>query len=121
MLWRLPSLSFPLLKVEVVYDDRRHVHDIVPRKLIVQGYTLFYKSSISVHDRKEGIIKLNILSTSSLSYQELRTPSLYGIVKSDFGKVRGLLYQWMEVHETLMWAVHPDTPVTTREKWAGQI
>lgn len=118
--------DFPVLspsEVEVPYSDGRYIYDIIPRRVIVNGQKLFYKTSWSPFDPIEEIENYVKIKSSSLPTEEFYISRLFGIVADSHGQTKGLLYEVIETfdHGTLRSAISSDTPTTTRQKWADQI
>lgn len=118
--------AFPVLdpkEVEVPYSDGSRIYDIIPQKVIVNGQSLYYKTSWSPYDPIDEIGKYAKIKSSNLSPLHLHTSRLFGIVANLDGQTRGLLYDWIDTdgHGTLRSMISPETPMELREKWADQI
>ncbi|UPL04347.1 hypothetical protein LCI18_015281 [Fusarium solani-melongenae] len=118
--------AFPVLdprEVEVSYSEGHRIYDIILQKVSVNGRQFFYKSSWSPSDPIDEIGKYAKIKASNPPLEHLHMSRLFGIVAYPYGQTKGLLYEWIETgrHGTLWSMMKPDTPLSTRQKWAGQI
>lgn len=114
-----PTLA--LSDIEVSYDDPTTVFEIMPEKVIFQNHELFWKPCYVPELSVQEIDKHARIAQAGLPPGQLCTSRLYGVVLSAKGSIRGLLYHWIEVADTLTWAIDERTPFETRDKYASQI
>ncbi|KAJ4317194.1 hypothetical protein N0V84_007498 [Fusarium piperis] len=126
--WNIRKIqsAFPVFdprEVEVPYDEGHRIYDIIPQRVIVNGQQFFYKSSWSPSDPIDEIGKYVKIKASNPPLEHLHMSRLFGIVAYPNGQTKGLLYEWIETgrHGTLWSVMKSDTPLSTRQKWAGQI
>lgn len=125
---RIFHSSFPLFNsadVEVPYVDGDAIHNIIPRRVFIDGNLFFYKACWSSYDAIDEVQKYCRIAASGLSTLQLRTSRLFGIVIDCDGQTKGLLYHWIQTYaddaETLTSRISTDTPPVLRDKWASQV
>ncbi|KAF2473898.1 uncharacterized protein BDR25DRAFT_341136 [Lindgomyces ingoldianus] len=116
-----PFPQFRPSDVEVVFDDPSTVFDIVPKKVFVNGQSFFWKPSWAQEESKEVVEKYNKIHRSRIPPDQLLISRLYGVVVDSKGMLRGELYHWIDIDQTLTWRTIEQAPKDVREKWALQI
>ncbi|KAM0331571.1 hypothetical protein ACHAQA_003250 [Verticillium albo-atrum] len=121
---RTLQTSFPIIEladVEVPYDQTTDIFSIIPQRVVVGGRSCFYKLSASVESARNEIGKHDKIAASGLTPSDLSTSRLSAIVVASKGRLRGLIYDFIESEERLTWAIGESTPLGLKEKWASQI
>lgn len=101
-------------------DDEPDLPDVQPYRVCVDGQILFFKSAdqSSLRNMMDAIKKY--LQIADLG-PNIRTSRLYGIIADDNNPLIGLLLHYLDIEDTLEFAIEPSTPAALKHQWSSQI
>ncbi len=122
--WTTSFPSFSPTEVTVICDDPKRPFDSNPTRVFVDQQQLYFKESMDPDDeiaRKEVETYERIAAANLGLGTGVRTSRLYGVVRNERNQLVGLLLYPIEEATPLTFAIGPETPETSKNRWAQQI
>ncbi|KAK3331330.1 hypothetical protein B0H66DRAFT_580200 [Apodospora peruviana] len=124
MPWTTSFPSFTPADIVVICDDPQHPFDSNPTRVRIGDQYLYFKASPYPDDMaaKKEVETYEKIASANLG-AGVRTSRLYGVVRNERSQLIGLLLHLIEEHEDspLTFAVGPETPGASMDRWAKQI
>ena len=122
--WTTSFPSFSPTEITVISDNPEHPFDSNPTRVFVGQQKLYFKESSDPDDEisKNEVETYERIATASLGLGAgIRTSRLYGVVRNERSQLVGLLLYPIEEATPLTFAFGPETPKTSKDRWAQQI
>ena len=122
--WATSFPSFSATEVAVICDDTEHPFDSNPTRVFVGQQKLYFKESPDPDDEisKKEVETYERIAAANLGPEAgIRTSRLYGVVRNKRDQLVGLLLYPIEEDTPLTFAIGPETPGTSKDRWAQQI
>ena len=122
--WTTSFPSFSPTEITVICDNPEHPFDSNPSQVSVGQQKLYFKESSDPDDEvaKKEVDTYERIAAANLGHKAgVRTSRLYGVVRNERNQLIGLLLHRIEEATPLTFAINPETPEASKNRWAQQI